>query len=165
MSGHSKDELLVELETISHSSAIYPQIIMRLSHRCAEALKDDEEFAATLASKVWEYAGTSFGNAFVRRVIFGAFRQAGKKEYKSIDLPGILEQGLSDPDDWVRYDAAWAIGALGIATFAILERLADIAQGFDENAYDPRSFNPSDAAANAAKRAHDTLKLLTAPTG
>lgn len=98
-------------------------------------------------------------NHHVRRVFYTMIRFMGQSGLRQNDeLAEILLSGLKDPAAWVRYDAAWVIETQQVRNESIIRRLEELARGYAEN----DEMSPSDAEANAKKRAYKALQALNA---
>jgi HEAT repeat protein len=96
------------------------------------------------------------GNMHARRIALTAMRRM-----EAWDDPLVLDafvRGLADPEGWVRYDAAWALGDSGTGDARALAGLAKLAKG-------AASTPPlSDGAARAASQAAESLARLRPPS-
>ena len=91
-------------------------------------------------------------NMHARRVAFGALRRM-----EAWNHPRVFEvflRGLSDPEGWVRYDAAWALGDSRTTDGRALAALETLARGARP---DP---DLSDGDARAASQAAESLASL-----
>lgn len=91
-------------------------------------------------------------NMHARRVAFRAFHRM-----EAWDDPRVFEvllRGLADPEGWVRYDAAWALGDSGTQDPRVLAALKKLARGAK------RDHDISDDNASAASQAAESLAML-----
>lgn len=91
-------------------------------------------------------------NMHARRVAFGALRRM--KAWNDPRVFDVFLRGMSDPQGWVRYDAAWALGDSRTSDARALAALAALARGARP---DP---DLSDANARAASQAAESLASL-----
>lgn len=98
-------------------------------------------------------------NMHVRRIAVNACRRA--KAFDAPMLKEALTRKLEDPEPWVRYDAAWAIGDAGYDCPRIRQLLSAIAgiRPLAELKVLVRA-HTSNAALQAQARARETLDLL-----
>ena len=107
---------------------------------------------ASVVPKLLELAEHS--NMHARRIALSALRHM-----KAWDHPGVLElfvRALGDAQGWVRYDAAWALGASGTSDARAIAELRKLAR----DALDDPPLDDDDA--QAATRAKESLAQLLA---
>ncbi len=133
---------------------IMPIDEIRLASEFA-ALPDQHEVVPRLVRELFGHS-----NMHVRRIAVNAVRRS-----QEFDVPGLadaLTRMLSDPEPWVRYDAAWAIGTGGFDSAEIRRLLAIEASNCTAEDDDLRERSPGDADVAARVRARDVLRELQA---
>ncbi len=104
------DEMAGILEavfTLEDKTTCMPIEIFALSRRLADAT--DRSAAIDVMRTMFDSP-----NAFVRRAAMTALRFMGQegRELEPAELDRRVVEGLSDPNPWVRYDAAWVAGEI-----------------------------------------------------
>jgi len=113
------DQLAAEAAKLGDRTIIMPIEEIRLAAAFA-ALPDQDRVVSRLISELFTHR-----NMHVRRIAVNAARRS--KAFHTSGLKGALTARLSDAEEWVQYDAAWAIAEAGFDSSEIRERLDRIA--------------------------------------
>ena len=115
------NELASEAIDILDADFVMPIDEIRLGNEFSE-LPEPEKVAEKLISTLFKHH-----NFHVRRVAVQAWRRIAIPNAKGIREA--LLQALEDPEEWIKYDAAWAICEIGYRDKEILNALAVVADG------------------------------------
>jgi hypothetical protein len=150
------DRVFAEVYAVADQYPVMPIDVARLSGALAKCPKPEKVVARLLAELV------DHENPSLRRIGIHACRKTG-----FFQAPGLREAllgKLSDPNPWVRYDAAWAIKDGAYDGKDVRESLAVLATDVKLPEDEERlKVNPSNAELAAKVRARAALdSLLTA---
>jgi HEAT repeat protein len=115
------NKLVSEAIDILDADFVMPIDEIRLGNAFAE-LPKPEEVARKLILTLFQH-----DNFHVRRVAVQAWRRIAIQNVNG--LRDDLLQALKDPEDWVKYDAAWAIREIGYQDKETLNLLSVVADG------------------------------------
>jgi HEAT repeat protein len=136
-------KLIAESEALPHF--LYPIEIFERANALARLPHSRALIEALLALAAHE-------NPHARRVALIAIRH--RKPWKQPGVIDALVAALADPEGWVRYDAAWALGESGIANKAVVAGLRALTKGAK------KVEDISDADAQARAQAAESLAAL-----
>jgi HEAT repeats len=151
----SKRDRLFEQVLALADRPVAPFDVARLSHAFAE-LPDPAKAVPRLIAELFDHR-----NADLRRIGIHACRRIGR--FQSPGLRDALLHKFSDPDPWVRYDAAWAVKDAGYDGKDVRDALLVLAAGakLPEDEQRLRE-NPSDARLAGQVQARQALDALLA---
>lgn len=139
---------------LGNREIIMPVEEIRLAHQFS-CLPNQERVVSRLVAELFSHS-----NMHVRRIAVSASRRS-----RAFGTPGLIDaitERLSDPEPWVQYDAAWAIGEARYNTTEIKRRLSAIAANYSPSDDERVSNNPGDAAAQSRVKARAVLDDLMA---
>lgn len=154
MTSHIRfNRLAAKSVKLGNSFPIMPIDEIRLSVAFAK-LPDQEEVVSRLIRELFSHE-----NMHVRRIAINACRRSGA--FGVSGLKEALAEKLSDPEAWVRYDAAWAIEDAQFDSPEIRKKLTMLAANIklpeDELS---KEKNPSNADLQARVQARKTLDTI-----
>jgi hypothetical protein len=133
------------------SDVCMPIDIFSLSNRLQE-LYPDERVQKVLNSYIHDES------AFVRRVMLTAIRFIGE-DFTKKNI-GIVRDHLQDENEWVSYDAIWALSELGNLSKTDKNILSKYAQKYSScNAKELQNVRPASAEEHRDKKAAEVLLL------
>ena len=138
-----------KLSLLGQADAIFPFEIFSLSRKIADL--QDKENAYRIIRKYQHHH-----NFYVRRATLIAIRFMGEEATKQF-LDALLEF-TSDTEDWVVYDAVWALGEFQINDDRIRIALRNVAKEFvGMSPSELEEFKPTESSDYAKKRAAESL--------
>lgn len=154
-----KLKITKQLHALGQAELCYPLDIFSISRAIAN-LKD----ATYCSDLVKEYGDHE--NAFVRRCLLIALRFSGEFAPHVVEEhSAYISKSLSDPNDWVAYDACWIIKDYGFGYDANYSKLKELAGSlFESSDLDIDKFKPSAARDYAAKMAVEAIRAQQSRT-
>jgi hypothetical protein len=149
------DQLFAEVYALADQHGIMPIDMARLSGAFAKLPQREKVVARLLAELV------THDNSSLRRIGIHACRKIGR--FQTTGLRDALLCKLSDPNPWVRYDAAWAVKDAGYDGKDVRDALAGLAADVKLPEDEQRlNANPSNGELAARVRARAALDSLLA---
>ena len=151
------DRLSRNAKELGRQTIIMPIDEIRLAHEFS-ILPDQPRIVGRLIAELFDHE-----NMHVRRIAVNASRRSGAFDTEGLQVA--LTRRLSDPEPWVRYDAAWAVGEAGYDSPEIRAALIEEAANCTPDDDRLLETHRSDDELQARVKARDVLQELVRERG